>query len=267
MSSRESGEAQGPAVVVIGGPNGAGKTTCAAALLPVELGIRQFVNADTLASGLAAFAPETAAVQAGRIMLRRLGELARERQSFAFETTLASRSFAPFLRRLREDGYHLHVIYVWLRTPELAVRRVAARVSQGGHSVPEGTVRRRYARGPTNFRELYRPLADSWVLCDNSGDGPVVVARGKRETVEEVFDRELWNESSIEPAAASEPGGGVDSRRLAELVENAMKRAVKEAIAAHHRAGNPVAIWKDGQVVLWYPDGAYRPVPPGTDGG
>jgi predicted ABC-type ATPase len=200
MRSTAPGEAQGPAVVVIGGPGtrrrwvSAGKPTCAAALLPVDLGIRQFVNADTIASGLAAFAPETAAIQAGRVMLERLAELARERQSFAFETTLASRSFAPFLRRLRADGYHLHVILVWLRSHELAVQRVAARVSQGGHSVPEGTIRRRYRRGLINFRELYRPLADSWVLCDNSGNGPVVVARGIQEVATEVLHQELYDE-------------------------------------------------------------------------
>src|SRR5438552_1785170 len=187
-------ESQQPRVVVIAGPNGAGKTTCAATLLPEGMDIRQFVNADTIAIGLSAFAPETAAIQAGRVMLDRLAELARERHSFAFETTLASRSFAPFLRRLKKEGYRLHLIYVWLRTPELAVQRVAARVSQGGHSVPESVVRRRYKRGLVNFLQIYRPLADSWVLCDNSGDGPVVVARGIREVATEVLNQELYHE-------------------------------------------------------------------------
>jgi predicted ABC-type ATPase len=194
MSTTAPGEVDGPAVVILAGPNGAGKTTCAAALLPVDLHIRQFVNADTIAAGLSAFAPETAAIQAGRVMLRRLAELARERQSFAFETTGASRSFAPFLRRLQEEGYRLHIIFVWLRTPELAVQRVAARVSQGGHSVPESVVRRRYRRGLSNFLRLYRPLADSWVFCDNSGDGPVVAARGIREVVTEVLLQERYDE-------------------------------------------------------------------------
>jgi predicted ABC-type ATPase len=194
-------EAQRPAVVILGGPNGAGKTTCAAALLPVELQIRQFVNADTIAAGLSAFAPETAAVAAGRVMLRRLAELARERESFAFETTLASRSFVPFLRRLSEDGYRLSLIYVWLRTPELAVQRVAARVSQGGHAVPDETIRRRYRRGLINFLQRYQPLADDWVLCDNSGNGPIVVARGSGVQVEQLYNQELWDE--FESAATS----------------------------------------------------------------
>jgi predicted ABC-type ATPase len=194
MSGPAESVEQRPAVVILAGPNGAGKTTGAAALLPVDLRIRQFVNADTIAAGLAAFAPETAAVAAGRVMLRRLDDLARERQSFAFETTLASRSFAPFLRGLRAEGYRIHLIYLWLRSPELAVRRVAERVIHGGHSVPESTIRRRYRRGLANFLHLYRPLADTWVLCDNSGDGPVVVARGTSGDVEQVYQRELWHE-------------------------------------------------------------------------
>lgn len=194
MSDSAPGAAVRPTVVVLAGPNGAGKTTCAAALLPVDLNIRQFVNADTIAAGLSAFAPETVAVAAGRVMLRRLGELARERQSFAFETTLSSRSFAPFLRRLKADGYHVHLIYVWLRSPGLALQRVAARVSQGGHSVPDETIRRRYRRGLANFLQLYRPLADDWMLCDNSGDGPIVVARGIRELATELLDQRLYAE-------------------------------------------------------------------------
>lgn len=178
-----------PRAVVIGGPNGAGKSTTAARLLPRDLDIRQFVNADAIASGLSGFAPETVALQAGRIMLARLSELARQGEDFAFETTLASRSFVPFLRRLQRRGYAVHVIYVWLQSPDLAVARVAERVRRGGHDVPDAVVKRRYWRGLANFRQLYLPLADSWVLCDNSGDSPLVVARGERDSVTEIFDR------------------------------------------------------------------------------
>jgi predicted ABC-type ATPase len=177
-----------PQVVVIGGPNGAGKTTCAAALLPEDLRIQQFVNADTIAAGLSAFAPDTVAVQAGRIMLMRIAELAQQRQNFAFETTLASRSFAPFLRRIRREGYLVRIVYVWVQSPELAVDRVAARVRQGGHQVPEDVVRRRYGRGLLNFLHIYRPLANTWAVCDNSGSEPVIVARGEHERVTEVLD-------------------------------------------------------------------------------
>jgi predicted ABC-type ATPase len=102
-------------------------------------------------------------MEAGRIMLRRLRELAEQRENFAFETTLASRSFTTFLRELQAVGYSVRVAYVWLRTPELSVERVAARVLRGGHHVPEETIRRRYERGIVNFKTLYRPIADSWL--------------------------------------------------------------------------------------------------------
>lgn len=180
-------------MLVVGGPNGAGKTTSASVLLPEELKIRQFVNADAIAVGLAAFAPETAALQAGRIMLARLDELAAQRASFAFETTLASRSFAPFLRRLQTTGYTAHVYYVWLQSPDLFVQRVAARVRRGGHHVPEDVIRRRYARGLRNFFESYQPLADSWVVCDNTDD-LLIVARGEKGGATEVYEPERYSE-------------------------------------------------------------------------
>lgn len=183
-----------PVVVVIGDPNGAGKTTSARLLLPLGVQISHFVNADTIAAGLSAFEPESVAMEAGRIMLRRLRELAAQRESFAFETTLASRSFATFLRVLKAAGYSVRVAYVWLRSPELSIRRVSERVARGGHFVPEETVRRRYVRGRSNFRELYRPLADSWIVCDNSGDGPRPIAVGSHQETTWILDREGYDE-------------------------------------------------------------------------
>jgi predicted ABC-type ATPase len=190
-------------VVVIGGPNGAGKTTAAASLLPRGLQIRDFVNADAIASGLSAFAPERVAIQAGRIMLGRLAELARKRESFAFETTLASRSFAPFLRRLQGDGYRVHVIYIWLRRPELAVRRVAERVRRGGHDIPEEVIRRRYRSGLENFIRLFRPLADEWILCDNSEGELQEIARGGREAETSILIQETYDEIERQVADAN----------------------------------------------------------------
>jgi predicted ABC-type ATPase len=165
-----------PAVVVIGGPNGAGKTTISRQTVSDVLGMAEFVNADAIAAGLSGFEPERAAMQAGRIMLARLGELAEQRASFAFETTLASRTFAPWLAGLVASGYELHVVLVWLRSPELAVQRVRRRVSRGGHFVPSQVVRRRYRRGIANFVNLYVPLATQWRVYDNSGDEPIHVA-------------------------------------------------------------------------------------------
>jgi predicted ABC-type ATPase len=151
---------------------------------------------DIIAAGLSAFTPETAAIQAGRILLARIAELARQRQHFAFETTLASRSFAPFLRQLQRDGYSVHVIYIWLRTPELAVLRVSERVRQGGHAVPAEVVIRRYRRGLANFLKIYQALADSWIICDNSSVGSVaaLVARGERGAPTEVLDQGTYDE-------------------------------------------------------------------------
>jgi predicted ABC-type ATPase len=135
-----------PKVVVIAGPNGAGKSTAAPAVLRNALLVNEFVNADTIAAGLSAFSPEAVAVTAGRAMLQRIRELARERRDFAFETTLASRTFAPWLRKLQSQGYRFHLVYLWLPTVELAVARVAERVRRGGHAVADDIVRRRYER-------------------------------------------------------------------------------------------------------------------------
>jgi predicted ABC-type ATPase len=129
-----------PKVVVIAGPNGAGKSTAAPAVLRDALLVNEFVNADTIAAGLSAFCPEAVAVTAGRVMLERIRKLARDRQDFAFETTLASRTFAPWLRKLQSQGYRFHLVYLWLPTVELAVARVAERVRRGGHAVAEGIV-------------------------------------------------------------------------------------------------------------------------------
>ncbi len=157
-----------PNIVVIAGPNGAGKSTTAPALLRQLFQLTEFVNADTIAGGLSASSPERAAIEAGRIMLQRVKGLARAGKDFAFETTLASRSFAPWLIRLQKRAYLVHLIYLWLPSPELAVRRVAERVRLGGHGIPEEVIRRRYERSLNNFFRLYRPIADSWLILDNS---------------------------------------------------------------------------------------------------
>ena len=156
-----------PRVIIFAGPNGAGKSTHADAIL-AALGIQTFVNADYIARGLSGRNAEAVAMMAGRIMLTRLKELAAAQQDFAFESTLSSRSFAPFLRRLKAQGYQVAIYYFSLASPSLAVRRVKLRVAMGGHDVPADTVRRRYARSINNFLTLYTPLADDWTVYDNS---------------------------------------------------------------------------------------------------
>ena len=185
-----------PNVVVLAGPNGAGKTTSAPKVLEGVLGIGEFVNADVIAQGLSGFRPEQVGLAAGRIMLARLHDLARQRSSFAFETTLASRTFAPWLADLMVSGYQFHLVFLWLPSADLAVARVAARVREGGHDVPEVTVRRRYETGLSNFFKLYQPMATTWKLCDNSdGANPRLIAFGELGLASKVADSLVWEPS------------------------------------------------------------------------
>jgi predicted ABC-type ATPase len=184
-----------PYVVILAGPDGAGKSTSAPVVVDELMALGAFVNADEIARGLSAFDVEGVAFQAGRIMLERLEELAAQRADFAFETTLASRTFAPFLRKLRAAGYRVQLVYVWLNSPELCVERVRGRARTGGHFVEEGIVRRRYERSLRNFFSLNQPLADDWRLYDNSDpSGPRVVAAGHGSTATVIHEQQTWDE-------------------------------------------------------------------------
>jgi predicted ABC-type ATPase len=182
-----------PSVVVLAGPNGAGKTTAAPRLLKGTLGVSVYVNPDVIAQGLAGFDPEGVALQAARVMLGRLRELAAARVTFAFETTLASRSYVPWLADLIAGGYQCHLVYLWLPSADVAVQRVAERVRLGGHAVPVRIVRRRYVAGLCNFFRLYRDLVTTWRVYDNSEPaGPRLVALGGRACRPRVTDRITW---------------------------------------------------------------------------
>jgi len=185
--------AERPTVIVLGGVNGAGKTTASRRLLAEQLAVTTFVNADEIARGLCAFAPETVAISAGRILLQRLKELAAERSGFAFETTLAGRTYVPFLKDLRGAGYAIEIHYFWLRSPDLAVDRVADRVRSGGHNIPEPTIRQRYERSRRNFWDAYRGTADAWYVYDNSDALPNLIAAGSGFESPEVGDQDAWN--------------------------------------------------------------------------
>jgi predicted ABC-type ATPase len=160
-------------------------------ILREEFRCAEFVNADVIARGLSAFNPEGAALEAGRVMLQRLHELARQRVDFAFETTLASRTFAPWLRKRQEEGYRFHLFFAWLPHPDMAVVRVASRVAAGGHHVPEVDIRRRYERGISNFHGLYMKLADVWEVYDNS-EATRLIARGSRRFAPAILDQPRW---------------------------------------------------------------------------
>lgn len=184
-----------PDLVIIAGPNGSGKSTAAPVLLQNTVNINNFVNADVIAQGLSAFHPEKVAIQAGRIMLDRIHQLAREGATFAFETTLASRTFSPWITRLKNEGYHLYLVFLWLKNEELAISRVQARVKMGGHSVPEETIRRRYHSGLKNFFQLYRPIADSWRLYDNSDINRLnLIASGEKNIASKIEQADLWQQ-------------------------------------------------------------------------
>ena len=182
-----------PHVIAVAGPKGAGRSTTAPRLLRDALEVTEFVNADAIASGLSAFRPESVAMAAGRLMRGRMRQLAEQGVSFAFETTLASRSLAPWLAGLKERGYRIHLLFLRLESADLAVSRVAERVRMGGHHVPEEDVRRRFDRGLRNLFALYMPLADTWRLFDNSGRmGPRLVAMGEGRSVRLTADPDVW---------------------------------------------------------------------------
>ncbi len=186
-------EASQPKVIVIAGANGAGKSTLAPLLLRDTFGLMEYVNADTIALGLSAFRPQGAAIEAGRVMLKRLHNLARQRATFAFESTLAARAYASWLEHLKSDGYEFDLLFLWLRSADLAVERVAERVRVGGHDVAEDVVRRRYQAGLRNFFRAYQPLATTWTVYDTSLlNAPQLIATGSSNTIFKVYEQETW---------------------------------------------------------------------------
>jgi predicted ABC-type ATPase len=182
-----------PRVILIAGPNGAGKSTLAPSLLRDRLQVTDYVNADVIARGLSAYSPDSVAFSAGRIMLRRLRDLAAARATFAFESTLATRSYARWLTTLIATGYEFELVFLWLRSPDLAVERVRERVRSGGHDIPPDVIRRRYARGRANFLELYSPIAMRWSVLDNSARGQASVIAAGSGSVVHVQQPMLWS--------------------------------------------------------------------------
>lgn len=179
-------------IYIIAGCNGAGKTTASFTILPEILDCKEFVNADEIAKGLSPFQPEKVAFEAGRIMLERVEFLLKLNENFAFETTLATKSYRQKLIKAKENGFKVKLLFFWLPTVEMAVNRVAIRVSEGGHNIPEDVIARRYFRGIQNLFKIYLPLCDSWMLYDNEAN-PEIVAKGSNEESVQIFDEAKWN--------------------------------------------------------------------------
>jgi predicted ABC-type ATPase len=167
-----------PRCLLIAGPNGAGKTTFAREYLPHDVRVLNFVNADLIATGLSPLKPELAAIAAARLVLEEIDRLTDRRADFAWESTLSGMTYAKRIRAMKEFGYHVEIIYLQLASPQLALRRIASRVRQGGHNVPKVDVLRRFTRSWSNFQNTYRPLADAWAVYDNSIRPPTLVESG-----------------------------------------------------------------------------------------
>ena len=180
-----------PKLYIIGGPNGSGKTTFAKEFLPNYADCYEFVNADLIASGLSPFQPERAAIEAGRLMMEKMHSLAESRVDFAIETTLSGKAYVHFLQDLKSKGYKIHLFFLWIRSIEIALERIAGRVRRGGHNIPENIVQRRFNKGIYNLFNIYRPLLDYWAVFDNSGDLPSMIVSEESSRLK-IFDNELF---------------------------------------------------------------------------
>ncbi|ADR21954.1 hypothetical protein MATR_04110 [Marivirga tractuosa] len=168
---------------VIAGCNGAGKTTASYTILPEILDCKEFVNADEIAKGISPFQPEKVGIEAGRMMLKRIKSLLEAGESFAFETTLSTRSYVAFIEKAKQLGYQVTCLFFLLDSEELAISRVATRVKEGGHHIPEEVIRRRYKSGLKNFFNLFLPRVDNWLFVNNSGDSYEIIAEGSMNEI------------------------------------------------------------------------------------
>ncbi|MDD7304294.1 MAG: zeta toxin family protein [Bacteroidaceae bacterium] len=178
---------------IIAGCNGAGKTTASFTVLPEMLNCPEFVNADEIAKGLSPFHPESVAVQAGKLMIERMIQLLKDGETFALETTLSTRSYVKLVQQAQRNGYYVTLIFFSLASPEQAVRRVAQRVTQGGHNIPTDVIYRRYARGLKNLFQLYIQAVDYWVMYDNSDSPTKKIAYGWKDGHTTILEDETWN--------------------------------------------------------------------------
>jgi len=236
-------------IIIIGGPNGAGKTTFARTFLPVEAQCLNFINADLIAAGLSPFAPERAAFQAGRLMLEAMSLHVARRDSFAFETTLSGQGYARQIPVWQRAGYEVDLFFLSLPCADMAVERVAERVRQGGHHVPEPVIRRRFEAGLRLLTQVYQPLVNRWAVYDNAGDEPVLTG---------------WSDAAMPTPRLQEPEPvyeGLPRHASAALLGSlqAMRRAAQRAREVARQTGTALIVQRDGRVVRVDPT---KPGPP-----
>lgn len=182
-----------PKLYIIAGCNGAGKTTASFTILPEVLGCKEFINADEIAKGLSPFQPESVAVQAGRIMLARMDELLQKGETFAFETTLATKSYKQKIEWAQANGYEVTLLFFWLDSPNMAKKRVAQRVAEGGHSIPSETIERRYYNGIANLFAIYIDMVDICYIFDNSEGRKELIAQKERHKDIVIYNNDKFN--------------------------------------------------------------------------
>jgi predicted ABC-type ATPase len=182
-----------PNLYIIAGCNGAGKTTASFTILPEMLNCKEFVNADSIAAGLSPFNPESVAIEAGRLMLSRIHELMKAGVDFAFETTLATRSYVSLVKAAQDAGYKVTLLFIWIDSPATAMQRVAERVVKGGHNIPSEVIERRYYRGLFNLINLYIPICDTWMVVNNEAVTPEPVAEGGLNIENIIINKYIWD--------------------------------------------------------------------------
>ncbi len=180
-----------PKLYIIAGPNGAGKTTFAKEFLPSYAKCSNFVNADLIALGLSPFSPAQVSIKAGKLLLGEIDNFIIRKMDFAFETTLAGRTYINLIKEVKSKGYSVHIFFLWIPSEDLAKQRIKQRVKQGGHHVPDADVKRRLRRSLKNFFNHYSPLVDGWDIFDNSGSEPKLVVKSNEKGFQ-IIDKELY---------------------------------------------------------------------------
>lgn len=240
-----------PNLYLIAGCNGAGKTTASFTILPEILQVKEFVNADSIAAGLSPFNVEKVAFEAGRIMLQRIQQLMEEKENFAFETTLSTRSYVSLIKKAKTNGYKITLLYFWLISPDFAKQRVAKRVRQGGHNIPDEVVERRYYRGISNLLNLYIPIVDNWTVIDNMDLEPNIIASGSSKEDKMILNSDLWNIFIEQRNFMEDKNIYLDE--FSEKILEGMKMAIKKLVETSAK--------NDEELVIRDKDGIIKSVP------